>query len=375
MTGTNNFLPFDSTNANMMTDSVYAASTVRTNGVVTGQADPTSHNKALHQSTSMAAALAAIVADNGTNISDADPVALKTALLSLFSYQTAQGTATSLILQASINQPITFIAKYANGGAATSVNGIPLYSLNVGNPVLTPGQIYTIWYSASDICFYTNATARIKSVIATFTASSTWTCPPGITDIDVFVGGAGAGGGAYQGNGGGGGYCKLFSNIAITPGTGYPVVVGLGGAGGVGVTGGNIGNAGANGGQSYFNTTTYSANGGTGSTMPAISNGGSGGGNYGSAGASLGRSVAGGGVGGGNLLYTPVNPYDGIQYGCGGGGYSSPGGGAGSGNIGGGGDGPAGAGGITGGGAGGGGSYSSPVTGGAGGSGIVIIYA
>jgi hypothetical protein len=66
----------------------------------------------------------------------------------------------------------------------------------------------------------------------TITSSGTWTCPPGITTIQVEVwGGGGAGGKSYGANGGAGGgggggsYAKLNS-FTVTPGVEYIVTVG-----------------------------------------------------------------------------------------------------------------------------------------------------
>lgn len=70
-----------------------------------------------------------------------------------------------------------------------------------------------------------------KGVLAsqTYTSSSTWTCPPGVTQITVECwGGGGAGGGATGnpaagGGGAGGSYAK--SNLTVIPGTVYTVTV------------------------------------------------------------------------------------------------------------------------------------------------------
>lgn len=97
----------------------------------------------------------------------------------------------------------------------------------------------------------------------TYTASTTWVAPAGVTSVDVEVwGGGGAGGGQNLGSdggggGGGGAYSKKVS-IAVTPGNSYTVSVGTGGAGVTSGTGGT-------GGDSYFlNTSTVFAKGGAG---------------------------------------------------------------------------------------------------------------
>jgi hypothetical protein len=79
MAGTNNFLVFDSTNANMMTDAAFTASSDRLNGVTTGQAGSAIFNKSQHQSSVMAAAIAQFIAAAGQNAQDADPSTLAAA--------------------------------------------------------------------------------------------------------------------------------------------------------------------------------------------------------------------------------------------------------------------------------------------------------
>lgn len=242
-----------------------------------------------------------------------------------------------------------------------------------------------------------NRNGGVKTEIARFTSSGTWTVPSGITKVDAYVVGGGGAGGSYsasgssgRGGGGGGGYCKLYKNITVTPGTNVSIVVGTGGEGG-------LTNTPTAGGTSWFKSSTYSAAGG----QPGIASGNSAkGGDGGSGGGGINGTggVAGeggkdgavinyGGKGGGNINYTPINPYDGIMYGCGGANGSSkdPGGGACSRNgvgIGAGGFGAGDTitadyvnGGV--GGGGGGGCYRTSSTiypSGNGGSGIVIIY-
>ena len=173
-----------------------------------------------------------------------------------------------------------------------------------------------------------------KQEIARYTNSGTWTVPTGITSVDVYVVGGGGGGCT---SGGGGGYCKLYRDVVVTPGEQVAIQIGAGGA---------AGNPAGNGGQSYFKNLSYAANGGLGgknvnSRASAGGNGGCGGGaayisseaggNFGGDGGAWGGAGSGaqaqanaipyGGLGGGNIDYTPVNPYDQIAYGCGGGGW------------------------------------------------------
>lgn len=115
---------------------------------------------------------------------------------------------------------------------------------------------------------------------AGFTASGTWTAPAGITRAMVRVwGAAGGGGGAANtsssaSGAGPGGYSA--GAFAVTPGTAYPVTVGVGGLGGVG---GASPLSGSTGGASSFGG-FLSATGGTGggpsNSGVNVNNGGSG---------------------------------------------------------------------------------------------------
>ena len=78
---------------------------------------------------------------------------------------------------------------------------------------------------------------ELYKVVEKFTTigASTWTCPTGITEIELLiVGGGGSGGRAHTTNGCGGGGAGgvVYKNVqAVTPGTNYTVTVGAGGAG------------------------------------------------------------------------------------------------------------------------------------------------
>ena len=68
----------------------------------------------------------------------------------------------------------------------------------------------------------------------TSTGSTTWTCPAGVTSVEVLVVGGGGGGGGNHAGGGGGGGVIYNPNFGVTPGTAYTVVVGTAGAGSTG---------------------------------------------------------------------------------------------------------------------------------------------
>jgi hypothetical protein len=109
--------------------------------------------------------------------------------------------------------------------------------------------------------------------VETFNASTTWTCPAGVTSVDVeCVGGGGGGRGGTavtQQPGGGGGAYARSATVTVTPGNNYTITVGGGGAGG---TAG--GGSGGDGGNTSFNTTTVVAEGGKGGTSGGAGSGG-----------------------------------------------------------------------------------------------------
>ncbi|MGL6217104.1 MAG: glycine-rich domain-containing protein [Lacrimispora sphenoides] len=120
----------------------------------------------------------------------------------------------------------------ANGTSNTIINGfstnVTYYFRAFGYTTMNNSE----WVNTNSLL----ADAIIKLTMLTFTSSQTWTVPPGIYEIQVFVvGGGGAGGkstltylGDPSGSGGGGGYTKT-ETIAVTPGQQIPVIIGLGG--------------------------------------------------------------------------------------------------------------------------------------------------
>ena len=138
--------------------------------------------------------------------------------------------------------------------------------------------------------------SKTKTLLATITSSQNWTCPEGITSIDVFLVGGGAGGNSggagsqtakaqnCGGAGGDGGKGLFVPNIEVVPNQQYSVVIGAGGQGGAAPTpgsGANQGNIGLAGGSTIFNN-TYTANGGQQGTSSRqvynnVGNGGQGG--------------------------------------------------------------------------------------------------
>jgi len=200
-----------------------------------------------------------------------------------------------------ISLPDTAYATYT-GTYTTTTNGTNIvYSLTTsGTLTVTSGAVtQIITYTNTDSYHQTDGTA-------------TWTCPAGITSINVLL--VGGGGPASLGGGGGGGVV-LKNNVTVNPGTTYNLTVGYGGS----ITGyGNATNT------TMFGFTAYS--GGGGGNYSGGGSGGSGGGASAAGGASGGAatqpSSATGGYGnaGGNSIAGGPN-----ELGSGGGGAGGPG--------------------------------------------------
>ena len=192
-------------------------------------------------------------------------------------------------------------------------------------------------YSSSSASITTSAAP--SSAIYCSPGTYTWYAPAGVTSVSVVAVGGGGGGcarvAAYGSYGGGGGGLGYKNNISVTPGTGYSVIVGSGGAGkfnavscaggisyfinsstvaGLGGAASNIGgpaqgtyvgDGGGNGGGSgyYYPQFGISAGGGFGRGGGGAGgysgNGGQGGPSYPCYGQNLGQSGQGGGGGGG----------------------------------------------------------------------------
>ncbi|OOM69664.1 hypothetical protein [Clostridium sp. BL-8] len=94
-------------------------------------------------------------------------------------FQTAGGTGTAITLK--INQTmanglaVTFIASTNNSGAATNINGKPLYKPNTKTvPNLIAGKAYTVWYNSTSDCFFIKASAEGNTIAAHVLAGDTF---------------------------------------------------------------------------------------------------------------------------------------------------------------------------------------------------------
>jgi PKD repeat protein len=168
---------------------------------------------------------------------------------------------------------------------------------------------------------YTRTVYITAYTIQSFTSSTTWIAPAGVTSVEYLVvaGGGGGGGTTSYGYGGGGGGAGglLTGTVAVTPLNSYTVVVGAGGAGGAAGA-----YSGTKGSDSRFGTIISTGGGyGAGTSWSSVAggSGGSGGGGV-SEGAGGARIPGQGYVGGSDTVGWPDL--------CGGGGGSSQAGGA-----------------------------------------------
>jgi len=257
-------------------------------------------------------------------------------------------------------------------------------------------------FSGNGNYFTTNNISVYGGTVQSFTSSTTWTAPAGVTSVNyLVVAGGGGGGSAATGismGGGGGAGGLLQGQLTVIPGNTYTVTVGAGGAsttngsnsvfGSITATGGGAGaggissavdaqNGGSGGGGRPYNAlqkgSGISGQGFDGGSAGNVDIAGGGGGS-----SSVGGSVPSGTVAGSGGSGTVVNiTGSNVTYAGGGGGGAYSGQTAGTGGSGGGGNGGSNADGsnATGYGSGGGGAgqYGNTHVGGSGSNGIVII--
>jgi len=176
----------------------------------------------------------------------------------------------------------------------------------------------------------TNLSIGIRNTM-TFTATTTWTCPSGVTTVYVDACAAGGGGGysasgTTGAGGGGGGQAVIRLALSVVPGTVYNIGIGAPGTGGTsssvnGTQGGNtsFGNllnlSGGFGGLSNANSGAAGGDGGISGTAGALTN-----------------SVGFGGPGGGSLFGPGGAGGNGAMFGATPGGFGGGGGGGATGN-------------------------------------------
>jgi hypothetical protein len=201
-----------------------------------------------------------------------------------------------------------------------------LQSLTVndtGNLTLPNGTSANRPSITTNIVQWTNTGTQAVSVLSgsATTTTTSWTCPAGVTRIEVLVvaGGGGGGGGNNAGGAGGAGGLVYTSAFSVVPTTVYTVTAGAGGTGGTV----NTGNATAGNNSSF--STLIATGGGQGGFASAANTPGYAGGSGGGGGAyttgtpSGGNGVNGQGFNGGAGFATASNQ-------CGGGGGGGAGG-------------------------------------------------
>ncbi|MEI6082684.1 MAG: glycine-rich domain-containing protein [Verrucomicrobiota bacterium] len=322
------------------------------------------------------------------------------------------------------NATINSVIQGSNGGLTKSGTGMLVLGTNntfTGNLTVNAGTVMVMATNTPLANQTVNLTGGSKftfgqvttNFTTSFTSSTTWVDPAGVSSANLLVVGGGGGGGGNRGGGGGGGGVTNLT-VSLTPGNTYTITVGTGGGGGsanvAGTKGGNsaFSNAvltalGGGGGGSFGAAATSGGSGGGGDNNSAHFAGGTGTPGQGNAG---GTGVANDSAGGGGAGGVGSNGQTGVKGGNGGiglyfaafssygaSGYFGGGGGGGSGSSGNGGGGVAGTGGLGGGangttgdnnaaptaaqantgGGGGGETGGGSGTGSAGGSGIVLV--
>jgi hypothetical protein len=189
---------------------------------------------------------------------------------------------------------------------------------DTGNLTLPVGSNSNRPSTTPTVVQWTNTGTQAVSVLtgSATTTSTSWTCPNGVTSIEVLVVAGGGAGGWHYGGGGGAGGVVYNSAFPVTPSTTYSVTVGQGGAG--------SSSARNNGGNSVFSTLTAVGGGGGGSQTigtAGLAGGSGGGGSYSSGGGIAGTATAGQGNPGGQSNYP-----DNVNYGNAGSGGGGAGG-------------------------------------------------
>jgi hypothetical protein len=171
MAGTNNFIPFDSANANMTSDANYPTNPATINGMTNGLADPTVFNKAVHQGTIMAAALAQYMANQGQNASDTNLANLITALTASIA-STAQLATAQGNYKSTVSVTVTTTLTVAQLGSLVECSGTAPYTVIVPTPVGSSGDCFAFWNNTGGIVTLSTPTGQFTG--AGFTTAATY---------------------------------------------------------------------------------------------------------------------------------------------------------------------------------------------------------
>jgi hypothetical protein len=92
--------------------------------------------------------------------------------------ETAKGTATAILLNTFVlidGAMKSFVTTAANGGVATTLNGIPIYKAGTTTPpTLYANRLTTVWYSITNNCFFLKASATGDVIAALVLAGRTF---------------------------------------------------------------------------------------------------------------------------------------------------------------------------------------------------------
>lgn len=93
-------------------------------------------------------------------------------------YQKATGSATAIVLtlpDLEDGTAASFRVKTNNNGAATTINGVPLYKPGTTTaPTLTSGKAVTVWYDSAGTCFFLKASAEGNALAENVLAGKTF---------------------------------------------------------------------------------------------------------------------------------------------------------------------------------------------------------
>ena len=166
--------------------------------------------------------------------------------------------------------PLSF--QWSKGG--NPIGGATNVSYSLSNVTSNDAGIFSVsvtnlYGSATSSNATLTVTVPVISVVTNFTASGTWTCPAGITSVQVECWGGGGGGGgststARCGGGGAGGSYVQNITVAVVPGTNYTISVGSGGTAGGTTVATSPGGAGVSSSFAGPSITTVTAAGGGG---------------------------------------------------------------------------------------------------------------
>lgn len=135
--------------------------------------------------------------------------------------------------------------------STSTLQGTQINAPNVLQPTISGGTAASLVHTMSNTNGGVLGYSQSNTAITYATNGNySWTCPTGITSINIQCWGAGGGGGggdnSQGGESGGGGEWAQEPSFAVTPGQIYSIIVGQGG------TGGSTGNAGQSGGSTTF---------------------------------------------------------------------------------------------------------------------------